>query len=181
MLFQSFLLKVVWPQVSQPLLTCYVPQSYNHLGELLLEFVCMWPMCFLLVSLTMETSLQMFPKTFTAKHDYFSVWVRYQVLAVFVQWILWRNKFQQFPTRSAFLLLIKQKNIRKLTRTSLSRSFSRKWRATWLGKIFRSMFSLCSLSSFISLISSFAWTRHRKSSLAVYSSCSFRKKKRGEK
>lgn len=55
--------------------------------------------------------------------------------------------------------------------TSLSRSFSRKWRATWLGRMFRSMFSLCSLSSFISLISSLAWTRHRKSRRAVYSSC----------
>lgn len=55
--------------------------------------------------------------------------------------------------------------------TSLSRSFSRKWRATWLGRMFLSMFSLCSLSSFISLISSLAWTRHRKSRRAVYSSC----------
>lgn len=64
--------------------------------------------------------------------------------------------------------------------TSLSRSFSKKWRATWLGKIFRSIFSLCSLNSFISLISSFAWTRHRKSSLAVYSSCSFRKERKAK-
>lgn len=54
--------------------------------------------------------------------------------------------------------------------TSLSRSFSRKCRATWLGRMFLSMFSLCSRSSFISLISSLAWTRHKKSSRAVYSS-----------
>ncbi len=54
--------------------------------------------------------------------------------------------------------------------TSLSLSFSRKWRATWLGRMFRSMFSLCSRSSLISFISSFACTRHRKSRRAVYSS-----------
>lgn len=54
--------------------------------------------------------------------------------------------------------------------TSLSLSFSRKWRATWLGRMFRSMFSLCSRSSRISFISSFACTRHRKSRRAVYSS-----------
>lgn len=58
---------------------------------------------------------------------------------------------------------------RVFAQTSLSRSFSRKCRATWLGRMFLSMFSLCSRSSFISLISSLAWTRHRKSRRAVYS------------
>lgn len=68
--------------------------------------------------------------------------------------------------------------VREAQLTSLSLSFSRKCRATWLGKMFRSMFSLCSLSSFISLISSLACTRQRKSKRAVYSSCSEEEEKK---
>lgn len=35
--------------------------------------------------------------------------IKYQILAVLVQWILSKNKFQQFATRPTFLLLIRQK------------------------------------------------------------------------
>lgn len=95
---------------------------------------------------------------------------------------LWRNDSKNFspppdPDRLNRFFAKNQHNHsynhfwceRVFAQTSLSRSFSRKCRATWLGRMFLSMFSLCSRSSFISLISSLAWTRHRKSSRAVYS------------